>query len=153
MSMKLAEALMERSDLKARISQLSDRLSRSALVFEGEEPPEDPKRMLEDLNIMTARYEELIFKINTANAVTKTSTGETLARLIARRDSLMNKESIIRRLIDSSIPDRDDRRPDLPKVIPTVDVRSLRKEADSLAKTIRETDAIIQATNWTTEID
>jgi hypothetical protein len=102
---------------------------------------------------MIARYEELVFMINTANATTVTSTGETLARLIARRDSLMEKEKIVKDLIDNATREDYDYSSDKPKRVPTVDVRSLRREADSLAKTIRETDAVIQSTNWNTELN
>lgn len=151
--MKLAEALMERSDLKARIQQLSSRLNRNSRVFEGDEPHEDPKKMLKDLNVMIARYEELVCMINTANATTVAPNGETLARLIARRDSLMMKEKAIKDLIDSATEQDYDYSNDKPKHVPTVDVRSLRREADALAKTIRETDAMIQSTNWSTELD
>ena len=151
--MKLAEALMERSDLKSRIMQLSSRLNRNSRVFEGDEPHEDPKKMLKDLNVMIARYEELVFMINTANATTVTSTGETLARLIARRDALMDKEKVIKALIDHATENDYDYNSDRPKRVPTVDVRSLRREADALAKTIRETDAVIQSTNWSTELE
>ncbi len=152
--MKLAEALMERADLKARIAQLSDRLNSNSKVYEGEEPLEDPKKMLKDLNVMTDRYEELVWKINTANATTVAENGETLARLIARRDALMDKERIIKSLIDSTKTDLYERRTkDMAVKVVTVDVRSLRREADGLAKTIRETDAIIQSTNWNTTID
>jgi len=152
--MKLAEALMERADLKARIAQLSDRLNSNSKVYEGEEPLEDPKKMLKDLNVMTDRYEELVWKINTANATTVAENGETLARLIARRDALMDKERIIKSLIDSTKTDLyEHRTKDMAVKVVTVDVRSLRREADGLAKTIRETDAIIQSTNWNTTID
>lgn len=40
--MKLAEALQERADLQKRIDQLEARIQSSALVQEGETPPEDP---------------------------------------------------------------------------------------------------------------
>jgi hypothetical protein len=145
---------MERADLKARIAQLSDRLNSNSKVYEGEEPLEDPKKMLKDLNVMTDRYEELVWKINTANATTVAENGETLARLIARRDALMDKERIIKSLIDSTKTDLyEHRTKDMAVKVVTVDVRSLRREADGLAKTIRETDAIIQSTNWNTTID
>ena len=151
--MKLAEALMERADLKARIQQLSGRLNRNSRVYEGDQPHEDPKKMLKALNVMISRYEDLVFMINTANATTAAPTGETLARLIARRDALMDKEKAIKELIDNATAEDYDYSSDKPKRVPTVDVRSLRREADSLAKTIRETDAIIQETNWKTELD
>jgi len=85
--MKLAEALIERADLKKRLAQLNIRLCSNVMVNEGSEPVEDPARLLESLNIMTARYEELVWRINLTNAVAKTDSGEELAKMIARRNA------------------------------------------------------------------
>ncbi|EDL65932.1 DIP1984 family protein [Bacillus sp. SG-1] len=41
--MKLAEALLERADLQKRLAQMTGRLERSAVIQEGEDPPEDPQ--------------------------------------------------------------------------------------------------------------
>ena len=46
--MKLAEALQERADLQKRIDQLEARIQSSALVQEGETPPEDPLALMEE---------------------------------------------------------------------------------------------------------
>ena len=46
--MKLAEALANRADLQRRIEQMRGRLQKSALVQEGESPPEDPQELLEE---------------------------------------------------------------------------------------------------------
>ena len=48
--MKLAEALQERADLNRRIEQLRSRLLNNAMKQEGEEPSEDPKELLKELD-------------------------------------------------------------------------------------------------------
>lgn len=58
--MKLAEALMERSDLKTRIEQLAARLNENAKVQEGDEPAENPAELLDELNRLYARLERLM---------------------------------------------------------------------------------------------
>ncbi len=150
--MKLAEALAERSAIRSKISTLSNRLQANCKVYEGEEPVEDPKRLLEELNVLTERYEELVHSINTANAVTKASNGETLAVLLARREALTNKVSVLNSMLSSTDPERGYRNKDQLREVIIVDVSSLRKEADDLSKIIRETDALIQAANWNTDI-
>ena len=126
---------------------------KNSKVFEGEEPVEDPKRLLEELNILTSRHEELIFRINTANAVTVASNGETLARLLARRDTLADKVDVLNALLRSTEKERPIyRNKDSLKEIITVDVRSVREEADALAKSVREIDTMIQEANWNTNI-
>ena len=150
--MKLAEALAERSAIRSKISTLSTRLQANCKVYEGEEPVEDPKRLLEELNVLTERYEELVHSINTANAVTKASNGETLAVLLARREALTNKVSVLNSMLSSTDPERGYRNKAQLREVIIVDVSSLRKEADDLSKIIRETDALIQAANWNTDI-
>lgn len=150
--MKLAEALMERAELRKRISTLSTRLEDNAQVYEGEEPHEDPKRMLEELDIIIPKYAELVARINIVNATTVASDGHSLAELIAARDALITKADVLNKLIESATESQYGYRNDMPKLVPSVDVRSLRRESDAVSKEAREKDMLIQATNWTTEI-
>ena len=150
--MKLAEALMERAELRKRISTLSTRLADNAQVYEGEEPHEDPKRMLEELDITIPKYAELVARINIVNASTVASDGHTLAELIATRDALIAKADVLNKLIESATESQYGYRNDMPKLVPSVDIRSLRRESDAVSKEAREKDVLIQATNWITEI-
>ena len=94
--MKLAEALMERSDLKTRIEQLAARLNENAKVQEGDEPAENPAELLDELSRLYARLERLMTLVNLTNARTL-SDGEPLTALLARRDCLSGR---IRQLRD-----------------------------------------------------
>ncbi|MDJ0556828.1 MAG: hypothetical protein QNJ68_20760 [Microcoleaceae cyanobacterium MO_207.B10] len=58
--MKLAEALILRADSKKRIQQLKARLTRSATVQEGEQPPEDPQTLIAEIDTTIAQLLELI---------------------------------------------------------------------------------------------
>lgn len=150
---KLAEALAERSAIRKRLDVLATRMEKNSKVFEDETPIEDPKRLLEELNVLTARYSELISMINTANSKTVASNGETLTVLLARRDSMKIKAELLNRMLRST--DKEPyfhRSKDQPKEKVTIDVPSLRKEADELSKMARKTDALIQEANWNTEI-
>ena len=62
--MKLAEALVLRSDTKKRLEQLRARFNSSALVQEGEAPPEDPQQLLSELEVMIREFERLVIAIN-----------------------------------------------------------------------------------------
>ena len=150
---KLAEALAERAAIRKKLDVLASRMEMNSKVYEDEKPVEDPKRLLEELNVLTARYDELISMINTANSNTVASNGETLTKLLARRDTLKIKAELLNRLLRST--DKEPyfhRNKDQPKEIVTIDVPSLRKEADDLSKMARKTDALIQEANWNTEI-
>src|SRR5215831_676286 len=150
--MKLAEALVLRADVQKRIEQLRNRLRQSALVQEGETPPEDPQELLAEAERLTNQLAQLVARINRTNLATSLPTGVTLTDALARRDALQTRYSLIETAAETASA-RIDRygRSEIRKVA-TVDVGALRKQLEELAKERRELDTAIQATNWATEI-
>ena len=73
--MKLGEALARRAELQNRLGQVRDRLRISALVQEGDDPPEDPEPLLAELDEIADELEQLIAAINCTNATTSASVG------------------------------------------------------------------------------
>jgi hypothetical protein len=150
--MKLGEALTLRSQLLTRIAQIRERLTASALVQEGEKPPEDPAVLLSEFEAMAAELEGLIAQINRTNLATQVATGETLTDALARRDILALRQTVLRQVADAG--GGGQKRYGLAeiRILPTVDVGDLRRRADELARERRELDTAIQETNWTTEL-
>ena len=149
--MKLAQALTERADLQKRIAELSTRLNNNAKVQEGENPSEDPKELLNELNKDFARLEELIARINKTNNETK-SGDLTLTDLIAKRDCLKQRISIMRDFLNRSSEKVSRYTKTEIRILSTVSVAEIQKEVDKLSKELRETDETIQGLNWTTEL-
>lgn len=149
--MKLASALTERADLQKRIAELSTRLNNNAKVQEGEQPSEDPKELLNELNKDFARLEELIARINKTNNETK-SGDLTLTDLIAKRDCLKQRISIMRDFLNRSSEKVSRYTKTEIRILSTVSVAEIQKEVDRLSKELRETDETIQGLNWTTEL-
>ena len=149
--MKLAEALQERADLNRRIQQLQQRLNSNAIVQEGEQPAEDPAELLRELDGCVENLERLIARINLTNCRAEVD-GESLTALLARRDALKLKLSIYRDLAyNASQLARRATRTEI-KVLSSVSVKDVQKQADNLAKELRLLDNSIQAANWTTEL-
>lgn len=149
--MKLATALLERADLQRRISELGERLNNNAKVQEGEEPSENPKGLLQELDQDFRRLEELIARINHTNNETK--YGErTLTDLIAKRDCLKGRISIMRSFLDHASEKVSRYSKTEIKILSTVSVSGLQKEVDAMSKQLRETDETIQGLNWTVEL-
>ena len=149
--MKLATALSERADLQRRIAELSVRLNNNAKVQDGEKPSEDPKELLSELNKDFEKLEELMARINHTNNETK--CGEvTLTDLIAKRDCLKQKISIMRSFLDNASEKISRYSKTEILILSTVSVSDLQKELDGLSKELRETDETIQGLNWTTEL-
>ncbi len=149
--MKLASALTERADLQKRIAELSTRLNNNAKVQEGEQPSEDPKELLNELNKDFSRLEELIARINKTNNETK-SGDSTLTDLIAKRDCLKQRISIMRDFLNRSSEKVSRYTKTEIRILSTVSVADIQKEVDKLSKELRETDETIQGLNWTTEL-
>ncbi len=149
--MKLATALSERADLQRRISELSVRLNNNSKVQEGEQPSEDPKELLRELDQDFQRLEELIAKINHTNNETK-QNGASLTDLLAKRDCLKQRVSIMRSFLDNASEKVNRYSKAEIKILSTVSVSKLQSEVDALSKKLRETDEQIQGLNWTTEL-
>ena len=149
--MKLATALSERADLQRRISELSVRLNNNAKVQEGEEPAENPLELLKELDACLKRLEELVARINKTNNETK-ADGLTITDLIARRDCLKQRVSIMRGFLDASSEKVSRYSKTEIRVFSTVPVADLQKQVDAFSKQLRETDETIQGLNWMTEL-
>lgn len=150
--MKLANALSQRSELQTRIRQLEARLNNNAQVQEGEQPAEDPMELLHELEEDYARLEELISAINRTNNSTKLEGGSTLSDLLAKRDCLKGKLSVLRGFLDNASAMVRRHSASEIKIRSTVDVRELQKQVDGLSRKLRELEETIQEKNWTTEL-
>jgi len=145
---RLAEALIERKNIKDSIDNLRKRLESVAKVQEGDAPAENPKELLEAIEAKLKELESIIVKINKTNLSASLQDGKTLMEAIARRDILALKRSILESLAREATPSRDRFTRTEIKFVPTVNVGDIRKEADRTAKEYRELDAQIQAKNW-----
>jgi hypothetical protein len=87
MFMKLSEALALRADTQKRIMQLRERLRASALVQEGEAPPEDPQELLAELDRLLGQLRDLVGRINRSNLAARLPDGTSLTDALAARRS------------------------------------------------------------------
>ncbi len=149
--MKLATALSERADLQERLSELGIRLNNNSKVQEGEKPSEEPGELLEELDRIIRRMEELIARINLTNSRT-VRDGKTITELLARRDCLKSKIQIMRNFLDNASNRTHRMTHSEIKIVSTVPVADLQKKVDALSKELRECDELIQELNWTTEL-
>lgn len=149
--MKLAEALQERADLNVKIEQLRSRLENNALVQEGEQPAENPDELLTELNACIDRLTWLIERINLTNCQTVVE-GKTLTEMIAKKDTLVMKLSVYRKLVDTASKTVSRARYSEIRILPTVRAAELQKQVDGMAKELRLLDNSLQQANWTTDL-
>ncbi|AOR24439.1 DIP1984 family protein [Clostridium taeniosporum] len=149
--MKLAEALNLRADLQKRIASLKERLIRNAKVQEGDAPSEDPIMLLKELDNNIVELEKLIKVINKTNSITYVEN-ESIADIIARRDVIGLKLSILRTFVNTASEKIDRYSNKEIKILSTVDVAEKQAEVDSLSKEYRIIDTKLQGLNWTIDV-
>jgi DNA repair ATPase RecN len=149
--LKLAEALILRADAQKQISQLRQRLHRSARVQEGEQPPENPQELLAELESTVNELERLMRQINHTNSVTPFGDG-VLSDALAKRDMLRVKRSVYSGLIDAATVSQDRYMRSELRFVSTVTVSDLQRQVDRFSRQYRELDAQIQALNWATDL-
>lgn len=149
--MKLAEALILRADYQKRIAQLQQRLIRSAKVQEGEQPPEVPQELMTEFEAASVELTSLIQRINRTNSLTQFQD-RTLSDVLAERDVLQLKRQAYNSLIQVASIRQDRYTRSEVRFISTIDIASLQRIIDNLARDYRILDSQIQALNWQTDL-
>ena len=150
--MKLAEALLLRADLNKKLASLRERINRNAIVQEGETPKEKVEDLLAEATSVLEEQQKLVRTINAANESTKLADGRLLADVLALRDTLIARHSLLTATIAATHKDVDRYSQREIKWIAQIDVASLQKQADDLSRKIREVNVTVQAANWQIEI-
>ena len=149
--MKLAQALILRSDTQKRIEQLKVRLLSNAKTQENESPSEDPKILLKELDKLTSELFTLICSINLTNSSAKFES-MSLTEMIAKKDALTLKANVLREFATSASQKVDLYSNSEIKILSTVDVSALQKQVDALSKEIRELEMKLQEANWSVDL-
>jgi hypothetical protein len=150
--MKLAEALILRSDLQKRIEQLKNRLRNNVMVQEGDRPSEEPEVLLKEFDDCLLELTDIIKRINRTNNTTKFNEEWTLSDALAERDKLWEKRLILSHVAEAASVKQDRYSRTEIKYISLVNVKELQKQIDKLSKEFRELDTKIQGLNWTIDL-
>lgn len=150
--MKLAEALILRSDLQKKVASLRSRIIRNAKVQEGEKPGESPNELIVELNSTIKELEDLINKINRTNSRTVVEGSIVISDLISKREFLGKQNQIFRELTDAATIKFDRYSKSEVKFYSTVNVSEIQKEIDRISKEYRLTDTKLQGLNWTIDL-
>ena len=151
--MKIAEALLLRADMQKKVASLRERVGQNAVVQQGDEPHEDPSKLIQEAFAVLTELESLVFRINQANLNNTLPDGRSLTQAIAHRDTVVAQHSLLRHAIASMQKEPDRYSMAEIKWIATMKVANLQKQTEDLAKKIRELNASIQETNWKSELE
>ena len=106
---------------------------------------------MKELDSSLIKLENLIYRINNTNSLTK-SGDVTITQLIAKRDCLKERLRVMRNFLNTCSQSVSRYSKTEIRIRSTVKVSELQKEVDAYAKQLRETDEKIQELNWTTEL-
>ncbi len=148
--MKIAEALSLRKDLEKRISKLKERLENVARIQVGDEPSENPEELMTELERCLEQQERLIFSINVTNMKIVSEDGKTMTKLLAERDILNKRISILRNTFDHASGSTN--RYYEVRTVSTIDVKPLRQKLDKYSQQYRLLDMKIQAMNFANDL-
>jgi len=151
--MKLAEALLLRSEYQKKIENLQSRIHANIKVQENDSPHEDPQGLIEETFDLTEQLCALIKKINACNNTATLPNGLTISEAIVERDMLMKKRNILSS-ITMMAQNRDYRLTHSEvRMNVIVSVEEMQKQIDTISQRFRELDTQIQGANWTTELE
>ena len=150
--MKLAEALIQRAEIKTQIENLRERLKSNAVVQEGEKPIENPTELMEMVDRKIVELENLIKSINNTNSFSKFYEKESISDVLAKRDMMLKRISILKSLISAT--EVETKRYSLREIkeFPTVNRNILQKTLDDVCMQYRELDVKIQQLNWQVDL-
>ncbi|WP_151980021.1 DIP1984 family protein [Acinetobacter guerrae] len=146
--MKLAEALLLRSDLQKKLLSLQQRIHKNVLVQDGDTPSENPEQLIDEAVMVNKQLFQLIQKIHQTNAQAQANNGKALLDILNQRDQLTAEHRIIQQAIDNTQKDTDRYSVREIKWIKAVSVSKLQKQADEISQNLRLINLEIQASNW-----
>ncbi len=146
--MKLAEALLIRSDMQKKLAQLKNRIRSNVKVQDGDTPSEDPNALMIDASQIISELSNLIERIHRTNAIAKTDKGQSILTLLVERDTLEMRHKLLIEAIEATDTevDRYSHREIKWNII--VSVAGLQKQADDIAMKLRKINIVIQSNNW-----
>ncbi|MGD6833913.1 DIP1984 family protein [Sutcliffiella halmapala] len=150
--MKLAEALILRSDYQKRVEQLKNRLFQNIRVQEGDQPNEEPKVLVEELTELLVKLKKLIQDINRTNLHTKFDQTQSLADALTTRDLIGQERKIYSELIEQATERHDRYSRSEIKYVTIINVKETQKHVDELSQKYRLLDVKIQELNWKTDL-
>ncbi|MDX1772171.1 MAG: DIP1984 family protein [Planococcaceae bacterium] len=150
--MKLAEALILRTDSQKRLEQVKHRLLLNSKFQEGESPSEDPKDLEKELKHLLKQLKQLIQRVNRTNLLTPFDEQRSLGDALVERDLIGQERKIYSELLDRASVRHDRYSKTEIKFVTSINVKDTQKHVDELSLKFRLIDTRIQELNWLTDL-
>ena len=146
--MKLAEALLIRGEMQTKLASLRQRIAANVLTDEGESPREDPGELIREAAGLMQDRTSVLIRIHATNHGARLPDGRSMTQALAERDELAARHKLIHEALEATRLEGHRYSMREIKSVPSVDVKSLQKQLDDLARRLRELNAQIQQANW-----
>ena len=150
--MKLAEALILRTDSQKRLEQVKHRLLLNSKFQEGELPSEDPKDLEKELQHLLKQLKQIIQRVNRTNLLTPFDEHRSLGDALVERDLIGQERKIYSELLDRASVRHDRYSKTEIKFLTSINVKDTQKHVDELSLKFRLIDTRIQELNWLTDL-
>lgn len=150
--MKLAEALIVRTDSQKRLEQVKHRLLLNSKFQEGESPSEDPKDLEKELQHLLKQLKQIIQRVNRTNLLTPFDEHRSLGDALVERDLIGQERKIYSEILDRASVRHDRYSKTEIKFVTSINVKDTQKHVDELSLKFRLIDTRIQELNWLTEL-
>ena len=150
--MKLAEALILRTDSQKRLEQVKHRLLLNSKFQEGESPSEDPQDLEKELKHLLKQLKQLIQRVNRTNLLTPFDEQRSLGDALVERDLIGQERKIYSELLDRASVRHDRYSKSEIKFVTSINVKDTQKHVDELSLKFRLIDTRIQELNWLTDL-
>ena len=150
--MKLAEALLLRRDLEAKLTALKQEVLSNALIQEGDSLDISLEELLQDYQKTNEEFSQLVVKINQRNSSAALYDADKLiVEALEERESLRRQHGLFNETIEAANDIRRFGRNEI-RMVRTVDTKKLTKEKNEVSKKLRELDGKLQQTNWLVDL-
>lgn len=150
--MKLAEALLLRSDLQTKLASLQQRINNNILIQEGDSASEDANALIQEAFAVNTELHQLIERIHYTNAQAQTIHGRALLNVLNQRDQLTQQHRIVQQAIDSSRRENGRYSSSEIRWVKTISVADFQQQADKISQQLRQNNLEIQASNWQVDL-
>ncbi|MFL2101171.1 DIP1984 family protein [Desemzia sp. FAM 23991] len=150
--MKLAEALLLRRDLEAKLTSLKQEILANALIQEGDSLDISMDELIQDYQKTNEEFSQLVVKINQRNSSANLyDTDKLIVEALEERESLRRQHGLLNNTIETANDIRRFGRNEI-RMVRTVDTKELTKKMNVVSKKLRELDGQIQQTNWLVDL-
>lgn len=151
--MMLGEALTLRARQAQAMNDLSGRIRSSAVAQEGDNPPEDVRKLIDEYLALSSEHAVLVRRIVQTNLHTMTDDGTTrLIELLQDREILIRSRNLYGQVARAAAPAVRYGRLEV-KFVPQISVEEVRGKERELSRLVNERDMQIQKLNWSTTLE